>query len=104
MSADDRKLAIVKAALPLFARKGFDRHDGAVLDKLLIGFLPDNLLDADGSEDLHCSLCDLRGARMDRGSPMMLDCQRADSVMGEQQRSGHSDQTAAHDQYRDLDI
>ena len=53
--------------------QGFDGHNCAVLDELVPGFLPHDLLNADGSEDLHGPLADLRGARMDGRTTMLLD-------------------------------
>src|SRR5437764_12961465 len=72
----------------------FDGHDCAVLHELLVGFLPDDLLDADAPEDLHGPLADLRRARMNGRAAMMLNGERANAVVAEQQRRGHAHKAA----------
>ncbi len=70
----------------LLARQRLDGHDGAVLHELIVGLLPHDLLDADHAKNLHRALGDLRRARMDGGAAVMLDRERRNPVMAEQQR------------------
>ena len=44
-----------------------------------------DLLDADRSKNLHRALADLGGTRMNRRSAMVLDGERANAMMSEQQ-------------------
>src|SRR4029078_1950552 len=85
------------------AGQRFDRHDGAVLDELLVGLLSNDLLDADRAQNLHRPLRDLRGTRVNGGAPVVLDGKRRNAVMAEQHRRGHAHETAADDQDWNLD-
>ena len=67
-------------------------------------FCAHDLLDANGPEDLHRPLGDLCGARMDGRPAMMLDRQRSNAIVTEQQRAGHPDQAAADDQDGNFDV
>ena len=71
---------------------------------MFIGFVAHNLLDADRPEDFHRPLVDLRGARMDRCSPMVFDGERTNTVMAQQQRRRKSDETAPNNQNGYFDI
>jgi len=73
-------------------------HDGAVLDELLARLLANDLFDANAPQNFHRPLRDLRRTRVDRGSPVMLRYDGADTLVGQQQRRRHADQAAADDQ------
>src|SRR5205085_8480096 len=79
-------------------------HDRAVLHELVIGFSADNLFDADGAEDFHRALADLRGPRMNRRSAVMFDSHRMNTMMSEQQRRRQSDKTPADNQNRYFEV
>ena len=61
-----------------------DGHHRAVLFKLPVRGLHNFLLDADGAQDLHGALRNLRGTGMNRGSSMTLNRQSPDTVIAEQ--------------------
>ena len=86
-----------------FAGQRFHAHDRAILDELLGRPPAHDLFHAHRSEDFHGALGDLRGARMDGGSAMMLHHQRAHAVVAEQHRARHADQAATDDEDGDFD-
>jgi len=87
-----------------FARKRFGRHHRAVLVELLGGLLHHDLLDAHRTEDFHGALMNQGRARMNCCAAMVLYRECANSVMGQQQRGGHSHQAAADNKDRGLDV
>src|ERR1019366_2053447 len=84
----------------LGARERLDRRDAPVRVVLLLGGAADGVLDARGAEHLEGPQVKVRGARVDRGSSVTLDRERADSVQAEEHRGREADEAAADDQNR----
>jgi hypothetical protein len=79
-------------------------HDRSVRLELLVGPVPNHVLDADAAEDLHRALVDERSTGVDGGSAIALDDQRRYVVLAEKRGRGQAGQAPSDDQHRDFPV